>query len=58
MQAAQLLRQLEPLLLALSQPDQERLSMAISDLNECQEGTEAQHWLAVGAVLIGLESEK
>lgn len=58
LQAAQLLKQLAPLLLAMPAPDQEQLSMAIADLNECQEGTEARHWLAVGAVLIGLETTK
>jgi hypothetical protein len=56
MQAAQLLKQLEPLLLALSAPDQERLSQAISDLNECEEGTEVRHWLSVGYALLDLES--
>jgi hypothetical protein len=56
MQAVQLLKQLEPLLLALSAPDQERLSQAISDLNECEEGTEVRHWLSVGHALLDLES--
>jgi hypothetical protein len=56
MQAVQLLKQLEPLLLALSAPDQEQLSQTISDLNECEEGTEVRHWLSVGYALLDLES--
>jgi hypothetical protein len=36
--------------------DLEGLSQAISDLNECQEGTEAAHWLTVGYALLDLEA--
>lgn len=36
--------------------DQEGLSQAISDLNECQEGTEVKHWIAVGYALLDLEA--
>lgn len=36
--------------------DQEGLSQAISDLNECEEGTEVRHWLDVGYALLDLEA--
>lgn len=52
--AAELLRQLAPLLAAITPADQETLSLAISNLNECEEGSEAQYFLAVGWALIGV----
>jgi hypothetical protein len=55
-QAAALLRQLTPLIAQLKTEKQEDLSMAIANLNECAEGAEAQHWLAVGWALLDLES--
>lgn len=56
-QAATLLRELAPLLAQIKTDDQEGLSAAICDLNECQEGTEAQHWLTVGWALLDLGAD-
>lgn len=54
--AAILLRELQPLIGQYQAESLEDLSQAISDLNECLEGTEGAHWLRVGWTLIDLES--
>lgn len=55
--AIALLNQLAPLMEQIRCESLEDLSMAISDLNECEEGTEARHWLKVGYALLDTESE-
>lgn len=55
--AAALLIALEREMKGVRAEDLESLSQAISDLNECQEGTEATHWLTVGYALLDLEKE-
>jgi hypothetical protein len=53
-QIAELLHRLRSLMATIATGDVEELSKAIADLNECQEGTEAAHWLNVGWALIGM----
>jgi len=54
--AAALLIAIEREMKDLATDDQEGLSQAISDLNECMEGTEVNHWLGVGYALLDLEA--
>jgi hypothetical protein len=56
-QIAALLLQIAPLLSGLKTEDQLGLSQAIADLNECQEGTEPEHWLNVGWAFLDLVPE-
>jgi ribosomal protein L37AE/L43A len=56
-QIAALLAQIAPLITQRTTEDQEGLSQAIADLNECIEGTEAAHWIAVGWALLDLVPE-
>lgn len=53
--AAALLRGLAAVMPHIQTESLEDLSQAIADLNECQEGTEAQHWIGVGWALLDLE---
>jgi hypothetical protein len=56
--AIHLLTTLAPLMGAYRTEDEGSLSMAISNLNECQEGSEAAHWAAVGWALLDIEAEE
>lgn len=56
-QIAALLTQIAPLIRGITTDDQLSLSQAIADLNECVEGTEAEHWLSVGWALLDLVPE-
>lgn len=54
-QIVALLQQIAPLIAGITTEDFTSLSQAIADLNECQEGTEARHWLNVGYALCDVE---
>lgn len=54
-QMIELLNRIAPLIKHITTDDFEGMSQAITDLNECEEGTEIEHWLKVGYAFCDVE---